>query len=61
VNVWVALAHDRHAHHVPARTWLNGIEETVFFCRFTQLGFLRLLDCALQSMAGLSLVLLSGV
>jgi uncharacterized protein len=44
VNVWVALAYEGHQHHASARTWfakLNG--EAIYFCRFTQLGLLRLL------------------
>ena len=44
VNVWLALAYQGHQHHESATAWfakLNG--ETVYFCRFTQLGLLRLL------------------
>jgi toxin-antitoxin system PIN domain toxin len=43
VNVWLALTHDRHVHHPRAAQWLEGKEAPVFFCRFTQLGLLRLL------------------
>ena len=43
VNVWLALTHDRHVHHPLAATWLEGVALPVFFCRFTQLGLLRLL------------------
>ena len=43
VNVWLALTHSRHVHHARAADWFRGCEETVFFCRHTQLGFLRLL------------------
>src|SRR5262245_20498349 len=43
VNVWLALTHDRHVHHSVAAQWLASKEEPVFFCRFTQLGLLRLL------------------
>lgn len=43
VNVWLALTHGRHAHHPIAADWFCQCEETVFFCRFTQLGLLRLL------------------
>jgi toxin-antitoxin system PIN domain toxin len=43
VNVWLALTYDRHVHHVSAAQWLEGKDEPVFFCRFTQLGLLRLL------------------
>ncbi|HTZ74847.1 MAG TPA: TA system VapC family ribonuclease toxin [Candidatus Aquilonibacter sp.] len=44
-NVWVALTYERHVHHIVARRWFDGLEPTVrlFFCRFTQLGLLRLL------------------
>jgi toxin-antitoxin system PIN domain toxin len=44
VNVWLALAYEGQQHHESATAWfakLNG--ETVYFCRFTQLGLLRLL------------------
>lgn len=43
VNVWVALTHGRHAHHRIAADWFQQCEEAVYFCRFTQLGLLRLL------------------
>jgi toxin-antitoxin system PIN domain toxin len=44
VNVWVALAYEGHQHHAPASAWLTRLdEEAVYFCRFTQLGLLRLL------------------
>ncbi len=45
INVWVALTHGAHLHHDVARDWFNSLEpDTHFhFCRFTQLGFLRLL------------------
>ncbi len=43
VNVWVALTHERHAHHAVARSWLESQDGDLFFCRFTQLGLLRLL------------------
>jgi toxin-antitoxin system PIN domain toxin len=45
VNVWLALAHGIHPHHHAANKWgesLNG-DTVVYFCRFTQLGLLRLL------------------
>jgi toxin-antitoxin system PIN domain toxin len=44
VNVWLALAFDQHAHHAAARGWFDagpaGAE--CLFCRYTQMGFLRL-------------------
>jgi len=43
VNVWLALTHNRHVHHPIAAEWFQGTDDPVFFCRFTQLGFLRLL------------------
>ena len=47
VNVWIALSYRGHLHHNVARQWLNeaGAAE-IFFCRLTQLGFLRLLTNA---------------
>jgi len=45
VNVWLALAHAIHPHHDAATAWgesLNG-DTVLCFCRFTQLGLLRLL------------------
>src|SRR6266852_5402594 len=44
VNVWIALAYDGHQHHASATAWFTRLrKETVYFCRFTQLGFLRLI------------------
>jgi toxin-antitoxin system PIN domain toxin len=44
VNVWVALAYEGHQHHMPAKAWFSRLDgEAVYFCRFTQLGLLRLL------------------
>ena len=45
INVWLALTHGRHVHHLVANDWLSDLdgEEKLFFCRLTQLGFLRLL------------------
>src|SRR5579872_3929708 len=44
VNVWLALTHSLHAHHGIAAEWFQSMADTgVFFCRFTQLGLLRLL------------------
>jgi toxin-antitoxin system PIN domain toxin len=44
VNVWLALAWERHAQAESAREWFERTEDEQFlFCRFTQLGFLRLL------------------
>jgi len=42
INVWVALASDRHFHHGLARDWFATVGETgAAFCRVTQMGFLR--------------------
>ena len=46
INVWVALTHGRHVHHLIASDWYSSLEEDDLrfcFCRFTQLGLLRLL------------------
>jgi uncharacterized protein len=45
INVWVALTYDRHVHHSAARSWFEALDSSarLFFCRFTQLGLLRLL------------------
>src|SRR5712692_7858548 len=44
VNVWIALAAERHTHHQAARHWFSNLhDEKLAFCRVTQLGFLRLL------------------
>ena len=44
INVWVALASDRHVHHPLAADWFaNRREASTAFCRVTQMGFLRLL------------------
>jgi toxin-antitoxin system PIN domain toxin len=44
VNVWIALAAERHTQHLVARHWFNDVQgEKLAFCRVTQLGFLRLL------------------
>jgi hypothetical protein len=44
INVWVALASDRHVHHGLARGWFTARREAILaFCRITQMGFLRLL------------------
>lgn len=44
VNVWLALASRRHAHHPLATAWLDTVgEAAAVFCRVTQMGLLRLL------------------
>lgn len=44
VNVWIALAAEKHTLHHAARHWFSNLQdEKIVFCRLTQLGFLRLL------------------
>jgi uncharacterized protein len=44
VNVWLALAARGHESHAASAEWLSGISEgSLYFCRLTQLGLLRLL------------------
>ncbi len=45
VNIWLALTLSGHSHHEAARTWLDAQEtlESIFFCRATQQGLVRLL------------------
>ena len=43
VNVWLALALGSHVFHDRARAWWESDDsETIGFCRFTQLGLLRI-------------------
>ena len=48
INVWVALTYEGHTHHVNAAQWFATLspDATLAFCRFTQLGLLRLLTTA---------------
>jgi len=44
INVWLALTWDEHPQHAPAARWFASIgDAALLFCRFTMLGFLRLL------------------
>ncbi|MGD0774996.1 MAG: TA system VapC family ribonuclease toxin [Candidatus Solibacter sp.] len=44
INVWLALTWDLHPQHVPAARWYESVDDSaLLFCRFTVLGFLRLL------------------
>jgi toxin-antitoxin system PIN domain toxin len=44
IDVWLALTWDLHPQHIPASRWYGSIDAAAFlFCRFTMLGFLRLL------------------
>ena len=48
INVWIALTWDGHVHHEHAADWFSDLADgdRLFFCRFTQLGVLRLLTSA---------------
>jgi toxin-antitoxin system PIN domain toxin len=48
INVWLALSYQRHIHYPAARAWFEQLDDhlRVCFCRFTQLGLLRLLTTA---------------
>ena len=45
LNVWLALTLDSHSHFPAATAWLDSLPSSfeLLFCRFTQLGLLRLL------------------
>ena len=45
INVWVALTYEGHTHHSTAAEWFATLpsDASFAFCRFTQLGLLRLL------------------
>ncbi len=45
MNVWLALVHEIHPHHTAAMEWSKSLssDAVAYFCRFTQLGLLRLL------------------
>ena len=44
INVWIALASDRHVHHDAVKNWFDSVESgESAFCRITQMGFLRLI------------------
>jgi toxin-antitoxin system PIN domain toxin len=45
INVWIALTYRRHSHYESAKAWLDSVSDDseLCFCRFTQLGLLRLL------------------
>ncbi len=43
VNLWLALAFNRHVHHAAAKSWFDTVpDQAACFCRLTQQGFLRL-------------------
>ena len=45
INVWLALSYERHVHYPVAREWFAQLDDDsrLCFCRFTQIGLLRLL------------------
>ena len=43
VNVWIALVWDGHVHSEAALRWFTSSQGSLYFCRHTQLGLLRLL------------------
>jgi uncharacterized protein len=45
VNVWIALTLKAHQHHTVAWNWYRTLapNQALVFCRFTQLGFFRLI------------------
>jgi IS1 family transposase len=42
INVWLAMAFRRHVNHAAAVAWFQAAPGPCFFCRLTQMGFLRL-------------------
>jgi toxin-antitoxin system PIN domain toxin len=41
VNVWLAMAFQRHVSHAAAIAWFRTAVTPCCFCRLTQIGFLR--------------------
>jgi hypothetical protein len=48
INVWVALTYEGHVHHAVGAAWFAELQPdaALAFCRFTQLGLLRILTTA---------------
>jgi|ERR1700733_5471615 toxin-antitoxin system PIN domain toxin len=48
LNVWIALTYSKHVHYEIARRWFVALpnDAHLCFCRFTQIGFLRLVTTA---------------
>lgn len=42
VNVWLAAAWARHAHHAVAKRYVDAQDDDLGFCRVTEMAFLRL-------------------
>jgi uncharacterized protein len=44
INVWLAMTWDGHPQHTSASRWYASVDDSrLLLCRFTMLGFLRLL------------------
>lgn len=43
VNIWLALSLPGHVHQAVTQAWLTGPQGSLWFCRASQQGFLRLL------------------
>lgn len=44
INFWVALILDAHSGHAKANTFFEALSgDQLWFCRFTQIGFLRMI------------------
>ena len=45
INVWLALHHQVHRHHLKAVQWFRSLDtdSRLIFCRHTQIGMFRLL------------------
>ncbi|MCU1321961.1 MAG: hypothetical protein JWM43_1610 [Acidobacteriaceae bacterium] len=45
INVWLALNFSHHIHHERSNLWFESLDQNaeLIFCRFTQMGLLRLL------------------
>jgi uncharacterized protein len=45
LNVWIALTYTKHTHYDCAHEWFISLpqDSRLYFCRFTQIGFLRLI------------------
>jgi uncharacterized protein len=45
VNLWIALVYRAHRQHPSAATWFGGLkQDSPYFCRLSQISFLRLLS-----------------
>ena len=55
INVWIAMTLEEHEHHGTARQWYESLPPTtdLIFCRFTQLGLLRLLNTLVAAGTGI--------